>query len=164
MLACTQRRGAAGAHQLPPPPPPSRVLTVSLWALPTAAANLQPHRGPRCNTSPPAGPPAMDPAKLPIRQYQQQIVDSVRANAVTVVIGELSFVLSWLCKLPNWQLVGLPRGRCTRGCCTTALGCCGGLWSGGGDRRCVAPSCCSAVRLGRCAAARRTPALSKLWS
>ncbi|PRW39269.1 pre-mRNA-splicing factor ATP-dependent RNA helicase PRP1 [Chlorella sorokiniana] len=30
----------------------------------------------------------MDPAKLPIRQYQQQIVDSVRANAVTVVIGE----------------------------------------------------------------------------
>ncbi len=30
----------------------------------------------------------MDPANLPIRQYQQQIVDSVRANAVTVVIGE----------------------------------------------------------------------------
>lgn len=30
----------------------------------------------------------MDPANLPIRKYQQQIVDSVRANAVTVVIGE----------------------------------------------------------------------------
>jgi hypothetical protein len=30
----------------------------------------------------------MDPLKLPIRQYQQQIVDSVRANPVTVVIGE----------------------------------------------------------------------------
>ncbi|EFN54077.1 hypothetical protein CHLNCDRAFT_136192 [Chlorella variabilis] len=30
----------------------------------------------------------MDPLKLPIRQYQQQIVDSVRNNPVTVVIGE----------------------------------------------------------------------------
>lgn len=30
----------------------------------------------------------MDPLQLPIRRFQQQIVDSVRANAVTVVIGE----------------------------------------------------------------------------
>ncbi len=30
----------------------------------------------------------MDPLSLPIRRYQQQIVDSVRANPVTVVIGE----------------------------------------------------------------------------
>ena len=32
--------------------------------------------------------PMADPKSLPIRQFQQQIVDSVRANAVTVVIGE----------------------------------------------------------------------------
>lgn len=66
---CRRRRLQAANRRRRPEPPRASTCTRSL--------HPQPHGG-----------PGMDPAKLPIRRYAQQIVDSVRANPVTVVIGE----------------------------------------------------------------------------